>query len=257
MHIESIAVTHEGCVRETNEDNFFVCGTYKNNINSNRMKTEHKELCEEYLYAVCDGIGGDEFGEKASLIAVETLNEYWQNNCFNIDDYVKTSNSRICDEIENNNGIRLGTTLAVLHIKDNIAHAYNVGDSRIYLFRENKLKQISKDHTQTERLIRMNIITPEEAKNHPERHKLTQNLGIFPEEMIIKPFEADKIEILESDKFLLCSDGITDMLSNDEIANILAESKSLKNAAELLLIKSLNKGGRDNSTFVLLQILLK
>ncbi len=254
MRIESIALTHEGRVRENNEDNFFICGTYKKDVLLNRHGTEHNEICEEYLFAVCDGMGGEEFGERASLIAVETLNEYWQNKCFNINDYIKKTNSKICDEIENNNGTRMGTTLAVLHIKNSIAYAYNIGDSRIYLLRENKLEQISKDHTQTERLIRMNIITPEEARSHPERHKLTQHLGIFPEEMIIEPFESE-ISVNVGDIFLLCSDGITDVLCDEEICKLLRKANSIKECLKMLILKAIKKGGTDNVTAVIVKVL--
>lgn len=254
MRIESIAVSHEGRIRENNEDNYFVCGKYKKDVLLNRLGTEHTEACNEYLYAVCDGMGGEEFGERASLIAVETLNEYWQNKCFNINDYVKKTNDTICDEIENNNGTRMGTTLAVLYIKNNIAHAYNIGDSRIYLFRKNKLEQISKDHTQTERLVRMNIITPEEAKTHPERHKLTQHLGIYPEEMLIEPFESE-ISVNVGDVFLLCSDGITDVLCDEEIGEILGNDNSAKECLKLLILKAIKKGGTDNITAVIVKVL--
>lgn len=253
MRIESIAVTHEGRVRENNEDNYFVCGAYKKDVHLNRMKTEHNEACGEYLYAVCDGMGGEEFGERTSLIAVEALNEYWQNKCFEIDDYVQKTNSKICNEIENSNGMRMGTTLAVLYIKDNIARAYNIGDSRIYLFRGNELEQISKDHSQVERLIRMNIITPEEAKTHPERHKLTQHLGIYPEEMIIEPFESE-ISVNVGDIFLLCSDGLTDALHDDEIREILGSQNSVKECLKLLLFKAIKNGGADNVTAVIIKV---
>ncbi len=253
MRIESIAVTHEGRVRENNEDNYFICGKYKEDVSLNRLKTEHNETCDEYLYAVCDGMGGEEFGEKASLISVETLNECWQNNRFDINDYVQKTNSKICDEIENSNGMRMGTTLAVLHIKNNIARAYNIGDSRVYLLRDNKLEQISKDHTQTERLIRMNIITPEEAKTHPERHKLTQHLGIFPEEMVIEPFESEKIAVEARDIFLLCSDGLTDALNDDEIREILVSGNSVKDCIKTLLLNAVKKGGTDNITAVIVK----
>ncbi|MBQ7838659.1 MAG: serine/threonine-protein phosphatase [Clostridia bacterium] len=254
MNVESIAVTHEGRVRENNEDNYFVCGAYKADTSLNRLKTEHSELRNNYIYAVCDGMGGEEHGEKASLIAVETLNEYWNGQNFSIAEYVQNANGKICNEIEKNNGTRMGTTLAVLYIEDKKACAYNIGDSRIYIFRNKKLTKLSRDHTQTERLVRMNILTPEAAEKHPERHRLTQNLGIFPEEMIVKPFESDEFETQKNDVFLLCSDGITDMLSDDEITNIISERKTLKRIAELLLIKALDKGGYDNLTFVLLRI---
>lgn len=254
MRIESIALTHEGRVRENNEDNYFVCGKYKKEVLLNRHGTERNEICEEYLYAVCDGMGGEAFGERASLIAVEALSEYWKNKSFDINDYVKKTNDKICDEIENNSGTRMGTTLAVLYIKDNIAHAYNIGDSRIYLFRKNKLEQISKDHTQTERLIRMNIITPEEAKTHPERHKLTQHLGIFPEEMIIEPFETE-ISVNVGDVFLLCSDGVTDVLCDEGISEILGIDNPVKESLKMLVLKAIKKGGTDNVTAVIVKVL--
>lgn len=255
MRIESIALTHEGRVRENNEDNYFICGTYKKDVSINRMRTEHNEICEEYLYAVCDGMGGEAFGEKASLLAVEALNEYWQNRNFSINDYVQKANKRICDEMEKNNGTRMGTTLAVLHIKDNIACAYNVGDSRVYFLRDRELKKISKDHSQVERLIRMNIITPEEAKTHPERHKLTQYLGIFPEEMIIEAFESEKLAVNAGDIFLLCSDGLTDTLNDEEIREMLGSVNSVKECLKRLIFNSVKSGGNDNITAAIVKVL--
>ena len=149
----------------------------------------------------------------------------------------------------------MGTTLALLYINDGKAIAYNIGDSRAYLFRKNKLIQLSEDHTQAQRLVDMGLLKKSAAANHKDKHKLTQHLGIFPDELIIEPYKSQEINIKQNDIFLLCSDGLTDMLSDDDITVILSnKQEGIGTLAKRLISKALEKGGKDNVTIVLSKV---
>jgi serine/threonine protein phosphatase PrpC len=254
--IFSAAASDVGNVRENNEDNYCLNGQTLDISIKGTVIAEDKS--GSGLFAVCDGMGGEDSGEIASAIAVNTLNEYYrqaleQNVLFDevFGSYSVEANARICAEIEKNNGKRMGTTFVVLYIKNNIAHVYNIGDSRAYLHRNNQLTQISQDHTQIRRMIEMNILTREKARTHPERHKLTQHLGIFPEEMVIEPFSAEPITITDGDTFLLCSDGLSDMLEDEEIEKIISQNQPPKEMAEKLVEAALSRGGKDNVTVII------
>jgi len=260
MHtISSIAASNVGNVRENNEDNFFINGkTLDLSIQGTVIERDESS---RGLFAVCDGMGGEASGEVASAIAVNTLQEYYKKmrtQETQIDEtigrYADNANALICAEIEKNGGKRMGTTFAVLYIKDNLACVYNIGDSRVYLLRNNQLIQISQDHTQIKRLVDMGILTAEKAREHPERHKLTQHLGIFPEEMVIEPFIAEPITIMENDTFLLCSDGLSDMLDDKEIEEIMISNSKPADVSSKLMDAALENGGKDNITIIISKI---
>lgn len=265
--IQSIKVfsavgVHIGNLRENNEDNFYYNGIYLNESNTD-TPVVYSEINENkiQIYAICDGMGGEEYGEVASLIAVETLSKYQE--LFNriqyhdfskyIDMYLSEANNLICEKSKQNGGKRIGTTIALLCVEGNVIHMYNIGDSRIYIMHRKKLKQISEDHTQAMRSIKMGTMTKAEAKTHPHRNKLTQHLGIAPEAMIVKPYQYD-MKANNGDVFLLCSDGITDMIEENKIENILKQKKSEKAIVTDLINKAKENGGRDNITAMVLRI---
>lgn len=251
MKIESMAMTNVGHVRRNNEDNFFVCGKYKESPETNDLECYCCAPAEEYLFGVCDGMGGIQLGELASLIAVETMAEYASGFDGKVDACIRDANARICKEITERGVSRIGTTFAALSVKDGVARAYNIGDSRIYLHRSGVLTQLSVDHTQAQMLLEQGIITPEQALTHRDRHVLTQHLGIFPEEMVVEPHCAQPVELADGDIFLLCSDGLTDMLSDGEICAVLSGETSLEVKAHALINDALANGGKDNVTVVL------
>ena len=249
LKFDCFFTTDVGKCRKNNEDNFYLNGNYKRVLEN--IKYEKKDfLYNSGLFAVCDGMGGEEFGEKAALCAVETLKEYQSqdfNNC--ADEYINKANEKVCKMIEENNGVRSGSTLALVYISDNQAVCYNVGDSRVYLLRNKTLTQISQDHTQGAQMVRMGVLTSEQALKHKSRHILTQHLGIFQSELAIKAYISEKIQVLNDDIILLCSDGLTDMLSDKDIYNILYENKkSAKECANALKEKAILNGGKDNIT---------
>lgn len=241
-------ITDVGRVRTNNEDNFYFNGNYK------RAVEQHKYEKQDLIYkggvfAVCDGMGGEEFGEKASLYAVETLNKYKDDNFSQyISRYIEEANDKICSMIELNNGMRSGTTLALVDITDGKAISCNIGDSRVYLYRKGKLMQLSEDHTRTAQMVKAGILTEEQAATHRDRHVLTQHLGIFTHELCIEPYIAETVDIMVDDIFLLCSDGLTDMLTDMEIEQILSLKHPASQLAGLLVSSALEKGGKDNVT---------
>ena len=256
--ITSVAASHVGKVRDNNEDNYFINGKIPDPNTTDMVFTADES--KGGLYAVCDGMGGEECGEVASEIAVNTLHKFYrrmleQGIAFDklIDSYIDEANTQICDEIEKSDGKRMGTTFAVLYIKNEIAHVYNIGDSRVYLLRNNLLSQLSCDHTQIKRLIDMGILTAEKAKTHPERHMLTQHLGIFPDEMVLEPFVANPLTVEDNDMFLLCSDGLTDMLEDKAIEEIMRDSSDPQKATKKLIDAALQNGGKDNVTVIVVE----
>ena len=257
--INSVAASNVGNVRENNEDNFFLNGKTLDTSIKGTAITNDK--ADSGLFAVCDGMGGEEHGETAAAIAVSTLNEYYRQALkqkASLDKwlqlYTDEANTQICAEIEKNGGKRMGTTFAVLYIQDQTAYISNIGDSRAYLLRNQQLTQLSKDHTQIRRLLDMGILTAENAKTHPDRHKLTQHLGIFPDEMVIEPFAAQPLQMETNDIFLLCSDGLTDMLEDKEIEETLLQYANPQDAAMKLIEAALQHGGKDNVTVVVTKV---
>jgi len=253
--ISCAAITNVGKVRDNNEDNFYVNEYFKMTTSTLSDYYEDNNIRKQYLYDVCDGMGGEELGEVASMIAVKTIARYQKTDIkATVMNYIQEANKLICDEIKKNDCVRIGTTLALLFINAGKAIAYNIGDSRVYLFRKNKLIQLSEDHTQAQRLVDMGLLTKGAAANHKDRHKLTQHLGIFPDELIIEPFVSQEINIEQNDIFLLCSDGLTDMVSDDDIADIFYnKQEGIEPLAKELMSKALEKGGKDNITVVLVK----
>lgn len=246
--------TDVGKRRNNNEDNFYFNHNYKRAVDEPNYESSGV-VHGNCVFAVCDGMGGEEYGEKAALMAVETLNEYDGKNFNEVySEYVEAANEKVCKLIEENNGVRSGTTLALLYINGNEAVSYNIGDSRVYLMRD-KLAQISEEHTRVAQMVRMGILTKVQAATHRDKHVLTQHLGIFPDEMLIQVHKSQAVELQNNDIFLLCSDGLTDMLTDDEIEEILKQKSSAKECADALKNEALAKGGKDNVTVGIIKVM--
>jgi len=239
LSIESAAITHVGSVRDNNEDNYFVNGRYKTDSNVNTEAFSDKKAHISYTYAVCDGMGGESYGELASLIAVATLAKYQKTDIRRtIHDYIRHANDFICDLIRKNNTRKSGTTIALLNIQKNTAVSFNIGDSRVYFYRKGMLYLLSEDHVDSK-----------------SKNVLTQYLGIFPSEMNIDPHISDELKIKKGDIFLLCSDGLTDIADANEIVGILSEEKDDATlTAKKLAGLSQDKGGNDNVTVVVVKV---
>ena len=255
INFECTAITHVGSVRGNNEDNYYVNGKFKKDNNIPTEGYTDTSVRDSYIYAVCDGMGGEYYGEIASMIAVAVLAEYQDTDLrYSILDYIDRTNGIICGEIEKHNGVRSGTTLALLYIFGNKALSINLGDSRVYLLRKKDLFLLSEDHTEAQRMVDMGLINEEEAKTHSAKNRLTQHFGIFPNEMAIEPYVSQEIKIKKNDIFLLCSDGLTDMVSDDEIRIILSmDHMDTVGIAKKLSAAADAYGGKDNTTVVVIK----
>lgn len=253
--IHAAAQTHVGNVRANNEDNFYLCGHIRADVSQKEEKYRCTVRDSRFLAAVADGMGGEEFGELASLLAVRSLRpcgfDAVRDTALAC---VRQANSQICAEIEKNGGRRVGSTLAALYIDGGKALCCNVGDSRCYLLRDGALIQLSTDHNKARRMVELGVLTPEQAARHPSRHELTQHLGIFESEMVIEPAFSEAVTLQQGDIFLLCSDGLTDMVTEADIAALLAAGGTPEEQAADLIQMALEHGGRDNVTALVIGV---
>jgi protein phosphatase len=212
------------------------------------------------LYAVCDGMGGADCGEEASHRAVKELFVHRQehaqlNDTKNLTMFLRKISDRINQEADQR-GQKSGTTIAMMLFKAGEVLFANVGDSRIYRFRNQKLSQISLDHSKVQRMISMGVLTPEQAKKDPSRHVITQYLGM-PSDVKVSPYIVSEKQIQDGDLYILCSDGLTDMVENEQIEALLKEKNKPQEAAPALVKMALNHGGRDNVTVMVLRVIKK
>ncbi len=263
MKYIAIALSEVGKIRKNNEDNLFFDSEFRNfNDSSGAYRKTLSSSDPVKLFALCDGMGGEAMGEQASYMAVSGLKEIERHFVQDkgksfpklMPRYLARVNESLCQTIRNNKGRRMGSTFAALLLKGNVAQALNVGDSRIYLFRNGKLNQLSVDHTYAQRLVEMGIITQEEAAQHPERNRLSQHLGMFPEEAKIEPALSPEIWLQAGDSFLICTDGVTEMLSEASITEILRSPQAFLQQAENLMQHALAAGGKDNISLILIKI---
>jgi protein phosphatase len=251
MKISYQALTDVGRKRKGNEDNLFV-------------------NAEQRLFVVADGMGGHAAGEVASKIAVDSINEFvcltggdqeitWP---FGLDEKIsydgnrlKTSiryaNRKVIDATKEKTEYEgMATTVAAVLVDGDAANLAHVGDSRVYLFREAALTQLTSDHSWVNEQIQSGIISPEQARSHPLRNVVTRALGGKPELAV----DVQLQPMLAGDILLLCSDGLTTMLPDEDIAELVAASAGdIEKAAKSLVGEANARGGEDNITVVLLK----
>lgn len=230
-----------------------MAATLRTDIGKLRKQNEDAAWFDEdrAVFAVADGMGGHLAGEVASRMAIEAVQRMArENECPGIAalrEAVACAHETILahaqDHIE---CAGMGTTLSVLWQGENYAYIAHVGDSRIYRLREGSLTQITQDHSLVEELVRAGLITREQARTHPRRNIITRALGTHGEN------EPDLLvtDVQDGDVFLLCTDGLTGMVPDDEIERTLRDC-GLEEAADRLLALALDAGGRDNVTLIL------
>jgi len=206
------------------------------------------------IFVVADGMGGGINGKEAANKAVYTvLNKFSNDNnsiTYELDKSIQEANRKIY-EISNKNR-QTGSTAAILVIKKRKAYIAHVGDSRIYLFRDSKLNKLTTDHSKVQSLLDAGVITIDEAKNHPDAHIITQCLGVNHEvnaEIGNKP-----LKIKNKDIFLLCSDGLWNMVDDQKITEILSGTYSVDVMCDYLINEALNAGGFDNITIQIVSV---
>jgi len=259
--IYSSAVSNKGLIRSNNEDNILFYGECIPEKELNNYSVTNVNALDFILAAVFDGMGGQNAGEKASLTAAVCLMPYYErilsdysnlnNNVELLIDYVEKANKLVyelgeADESKHD----MGTTFACLYISGKRLVALNIGDSRIYIYKNNSLIQISEDHTEAERLVRIGVITRENSRGHKGRNILCRYLGVNPDEGVMEASINKDLVLEGGDIFLLCSDGLTDMLTDEEITKIIQSSNDTEKVSSLLVEAALQKGGKDNVTVI-------
>lgn len=251
-----------GCVRKNNEDNFYFMGDVMTLSNIN----EGAHIVQQYtdatqLYAVMDGMGGQNSGERASCIAAELLMKRADRVMkaippTSMEEYACEA-SRIIYEDGVAQGMtkaNQGTTLAMLLFKEGVAHVGNVGDSRVFLLREGKLHQLSKDHSPVYALYFSGQITELQMRTHPKNNIIDQYLGMNPAKMPMEYMYYASEELCAGDRFMLCSDGLTDLVPQEHIQLYLAEARTPDEAACKLVKTALERGGKDNTTCMVVDV---
>lgn len=249
MLIKAAGITDVGLKREDNEDAYFMDD-------------------QSRLYLVADGMGGHFAGEVASKVAVELIGKAfrrWSSNETSANDIYGQADpslslrgnyllaairlaNRVIHEMakadERYQG--MGTTIAALAVSASVVIAANVGDSRIYLIRHGQLERLSKDHTVVSEQVEMGIMTIDEAVSSPLRHVLTKNLG-SAEEVYPDIFE---LEPANNDRYIICSDGLTDLVSDEEILDMTMLVDNPRNLCRDFVDLVLKRGGHDNTTVI-------
>jgi len=245
MKITAFGLTDVGRRRESNEDDFL--------LEPGRG-----------VYAVADGMGGHAAGEIASRLAIETLQEVLDRDNasserISVDDAaewlrgaVVEANRRICESIRLHDERRgMGTTVVALVHSGQDAVVGHVGDSRMYLLRGDELVRMTSDHSWVNEQVKLGLMNDDTAQRHPMRNIVTRALGSRPDVLV----DLTSLQVRHGDVFLLCSDGLNTMLSDEQIHSILVGHRNDPEAACRALVEDANRhGGEDNVTVVVARV---
>lgn len=253
ISISAAVSSHKGNRRGNNEDSFYLNGRYLSREEMDAGGQFHFDGQDPaQLYAVCDGMGGEDAGEEASLHAVEALARYQEAggdllNRERLKKLIQDTSNEI-DTSASEMSRRSGTTLALIAIGEGKIRIAHVGDSRVYRLSGGKFELLTSDHTEVNRMVSMGVITAEEAKTHGKRHALSQYLGMPANDVLLSPGMTDRLPLNEGDRYLLCSDGLTDMVDDADIERALALGAPAQETAAGLIEQALANGGNDNVT---------
>ena len=235
--MRAVKQSHVGLKRKNNEDN---CGIYEN----------------LQILAVADGMGGHMAGEVASKMALDLVEEYLLANRTQLSevppqalkDAIFFANNEIYQYANNNKELRgMGTTITLALIEKNRIFIAHIGDSRAYLISDGKIRLITSDHSLVNELLKKGGITIEEAQKHPQRNVLTRAMGTAQNPDI----DFYEVEVKEGDILLLCTDGLSNLVSKKEIVDWVLRSQELEAGADLLMKAALERGAPDNISLVL------
>jgi len=269
LAVKAFGITDTGKVRASNEDQFLIAELSK------RMKVWQTSLPEPklqvgedraHLFLVADGMGGHQAGERASAIAVAAIEQFTLNTfrwffasdspgaqkvLAQFQSALSEADAQIVEEAADNPSLTgMGTTLTMAFQLGPQLCIVHVGDSRAYLYRSGQLHQLTQDHTVVAELVRSGAIQPDQAASHPLRHVITNVVG-GPRPGV--KVEARAFQAQAGDRLMLCSDGLTEMVTNDAIAAALDAESEPEAAAKALLAQANTAGGRDNITVVIVR----
>lgn len=261
LKVNAAVISHLGCVRKNNEDNFYFDGDLMQDDAVNDGALIRAEISRQYhIFAVCDGMGGLKGGERASSIgvhAMDKLNVPMRGPLLAraIESYaLKTCEAVYQDSILQGEEGREGTTLALLYLADGKACAANVGDSRVYVLRMGKLFQVSTDHSPVYKMMKRGELTREQMRKHPRGNVIELFMGMHHAKLP-KPYVSQfNFPLCNKDRFLICSDGLSDLLTHAEIQQHLNEKADPMEAARQLVGRALEMGGKDNTTCIVADV---
>jgi protein phosphatase len=206
------------------------------------------------LYVVADGMGGHLAGEKASRRAVEIICQEiaasGENSISSLQKAIQEANRQIVTQSLQDSSMRgMGTTVTAVLAQETDLFVGHIGDSRAYLLRRGRIEQITEDHSVVAQLLRARAITPQEAQRHPYRNVITRCLGMQME------IEADTQHLpwQKGDRILLCTDGLSGLVCDEEMASISSGSEDPQEACQLMVDLALDRGGHDNVTVLILE----
>jgi serine/threonine protein phosphatase PrpC len=215
-----------------------------------RRHNEDAYVCEPPLFAIADGMGGARAGEVASGLAATAvqMGDAVGDSKERVVALFQAANRSVYERSSSDAEVAgMGTTMTVALVEDGTVTFGHVGDSRAYVLRDGSLEQLTDDHSLVAELVRGGKLSAEEAENHPQRSVITRALGTDPDVDV----DTFAVDAHEGDVFVLCSDGLTDMIDDDEIGEVLsAQRESLDGAAKELVRRANKAGGQDNITVV-------
>ena len=239
--IKSYAITDIGRKRQLNQDFIYLSETPIGNLPN--------------VFIVADGMGGHNAGDYASRYAVETVVEeigasFEKNPVKIMGRAIDKANAMIRQRAREDVSLNgMGTTMVIATCMGKYLEVANVGDSRLYVVHENRIEQVTQDHSLVEEMVRMGGIDRASARNHPDKNIITRAIGARDY------IEADffNLELQTGDMILLCSDGLTNMIEDDVIYRILTNGRSLKNRVEELVETANQNGGKDNISVIVIE----
>ncbi len=239
--MRSSSATNVGRKRKINQDSIFASDKPVGNLPN--------------LYIVADGMGGHNAGDFASRYTVNTVREYIagsreKNPIKLINEAIQLANRGILKEAsEHSEMFGMGTTIVVTTIVDEYAYTANVGDSRLYLFDGGELRQITKDHSLVEEMVRLGELSEEDARTHPDRHIITRAVGAS-DEVDVDFFD---YQMPPDSMILMCSDGLSNMVEDEEIRRIIAQPSDISSKTRELIDEANENGGKDNIAVIIVK----
>ena len=234
-----------GSIKQNNEDNFCFNGRCMplDNVGMRHPVAEKVTLQQHSFYAVYDGIGGEAYGENAAYVAAQAAKEEMEkastfiiSEMKLVEQLCEAMNVAVVEEQKKRHAPKMGCTMAGILFSEGVVYSVNIGDSKVFRYRTGELLQISHDH------IAQGFVSA-------PRQVLTQYLGLDPENYLILPYISEE-RYYCGDRYLICTDGVTDLLSVQEIADILSTSNNVCDCASMLVEMTIKAGGDDNTTVI-------
>ena len=250
MKMQCYAQTNIGTVRTNNEDNYYCNGSFKLSARSPQEELISSPEGSEFLFGVFDGMGGEAYGEECAMICATTLAHFQgRKQPFEAPAFYQQANEAVC-ALEQRKQATGGSTAAVAQVRGNRVFASNAGDSRVYHLRGGTLKCLTRDHTRYQQMVELGVSNPDPS----ERHVLTKFIGLDNRRPLTPNF-AVSVKLEEGDRIVVCSDGITGVLSDEQIAETLSQPLLPEVVGRALVQQALDAGSRDNVTMVLAEVI--